>query len=106
MEEIFNRGSAADDKTPSANTNTAADDMPSQPCEELRQSHDDTSSQDNKPVVPVAPDRRRRRSSLGSLAQFVRRNSAEAGPSVVNHALLANEAAHRFQFRSPAVKDA
>ena len=47
-------------------------------------------------------NRRRRRSSLGSLAQFVRRNSAEiVQPVDSNNCILANEAAHKFQFRSP-----
>jgi hypothetical protein len=50
-------------------------------------------------------DRRRRRSSLGSLAQFVRRCSADTGPPIIGHEILANEAAARFQFRSLVLKD-
>lgn len=66
---------------------------------EVASQDDETSCTQDTPVTK-APDRRRRRSSLGSLAQYVRRNSAEAAPPpAVGHEILANEAASRFQFR-------
>lgn len=79
------------------NTNIVDTQMAQQRAEES--SVDDASCSQNTPIIR-APDRRRRRSSLGSLAQYVRRNSAEAAPPpVANHEILANEAASRFQFR-------
>ena len=70
--------------------------------DEMSKDDDGSCSQEaGSVVVTKVPkrDTRRRRSSLGSLAQWVRRNSAETEAPVVSDGILANEAAHRFQFR-------
>lgn len=82
--------------------------VPNRPIEDSSQDGMSLDQSDTSNRLPKkAPDPRRRRSSLGSLAQFVRRNSAEATmPS--DSSLGANEAMQRFQFRSlvkePALK--
>lgn len=106
LEEIFNCNNQEVEKE-NEETDQSADqnDMTGIQKDEADESSDDDSScsEDIEPIARQVV--RGRRSSLGSLAQFVRRQSAESEVPVSNHEILANEAAQRFQFRAPALQD-
>lgn len=114
LEEIFNRHSKPKTEviselnmaevSLSTNNNLHHDDMQNQAAQGASQDHVSRDPGSAREKVPDR-DRRRRRSSLGSLAQFVRRSSADTGPPIIGHEILANEAAARFQFRSLVPKD-
>lgn len=105
LEEIFNCNNQ-EVKKEYEETDQSADqnDISGIQKDEADESSDDDSSC-SEDIEPIARQVRGRRSSLGSLAQFVRRQSAESEVPVSNHEILANEAAQRFQFRAPALQD-
>ena len=105
LEEIFNCNNQVKKEYEDTDQSADQNDMMGIKKDDADESSDDDSSC-SEDIEPIPRQVRGRRSSLGSLAQFVRRQSAESEVlPVSNHEILANEAAQRFQFRAPALQD-
>lgn len=99
LEEIFNCNNQIKKEYEHSDQTADHDDIPGTQVKDSAEESSDDDSSCSQEIEPVARQVRGRRSSLGSLAQFVRRQSAESEVPISNHQILANEAAHRYQFR-------
>eukprot|EP00956_Cyclotella_meneghiniana_P002984 scaffold3617_cov24-Cyclotella_meneghiniana.AAC.2 len=99
LEEIFNCNNQIKKEYEHSDQTADHDDISGTQVKDSAEESSDDDSSCSQEIEPVARQVRGRRSSLGSLAQFVRRQSAESEVPISNHQILANEAAHRYQFR-------